>query len=63
MCYAMGLERGETMEYLQAIITEVSNIAMITWNEIRVIAANPFLVAFITICALGDIAVWAIKRR
>lgn len=33
------------------------------WNSIQIIAANPFLLAFVAIGIIGDIAVWAVKRR
>ena len=44
------------MEYLKLAIED-------GWNCIRLIAANPFLVAVIAINALGGIIAWALKHR
>jgi hypothetical protein len=41
----------------------LQTIGMTAWTTLRIIAANPFLLAFVAINAIGGITVWAIKRR
>ena len=41
----------------------LQTIGMTAWTTLRIIAANPFLLAFVTISAIGSITVWAINRR
>lgn len=41
----------------------LQTIGMAAWTTVRIIAANPLLLAFVAIDVIGGITVWAIKHR